>query len=116
MNTNPKRSAALTLLGATGMWRSNYEPPLLRLLWRFGVDAPPPHFVGFSEIAIVAGAVFAVGYGLAMWLIEGSRDRTLFWALLEIAVTAVIFGLCMAAYYARGRRKYRLPLWRELNP
>ena len=40
MSARTKREAALKLLASTGMWRSSYVPPLLRLLWRLGLDVP----------------------------------------------------------------------------
>ncbi|MFZ6755548.1 DUF6404 family protein, partial [Undibacterium sp. Dicai25W] len=46
MNCSRKRGAALKLLESIGISRSNYAPPLVRLLWRVGIDIPPPHFGG----------------------------------------------------------------------
>jgi hypothetical protein len=63
MSSNPKREAAIKILASTGIWRSSYAPPLLRLLWRLGFDAPPPHFVSFSAIALFSGSYFAITLG-----------------------------------------------------
>lgn len=66
-----KRDAALTLLAKTGMWRSNYEPPILRLMWRAGVDVPPPHFAQFWQNAVVTGGFYAIAWGLLMYFLSG---------------------------------------------
>jgi len=115
MTENSKRTAALNVLAATGMWRSSYAPPGIRLLWRLGFDVPPPHFVSFRKAAIVTGTGFAIGFGLAMWAIEPTHpDRSLSSNLIRIAISAAIFGYAMALYYADGRRRYDLPSWESL--
>ena len=115
MTLDPRRTVALKLLAATGMWRSNYEPPLLRVLWWLGIDAPPPHFATFAQTALVSGTGFAFCFSLVMWLIEGSQSAKPLWAmLLKVAISSVLFGLFMARYYAYGRVKYALPRWSEL--
>jgi hypothetical protein len=101
MESNARRTAALNLLAATGMWRSNYAPPALRLLWRLGVDAPPPHFRTFSGNALLMGSLFAVTYPCAMRVIEGSAAFTPpLHALVQIPLSAVIFGVGIASYYS----------------
>ncbi|MHC8826483.1 DUF6404 family protein (plasmid) [Escherichia coli] len=56
------------------MWRSNYAPPLLRILWRLGIRLPPlpfmpflagrgadgglmGHFLGMCNVVYLLGAV-----------------------------------------------------------
>ena len=112
-----KRDAALKLLASTGMRRSNYAPPLVRLLWRLEIDAPPPHFRGFCSNALSAGTYFAIAWGAFMWVVIWSRQELPVGLALGSAVAAgVIFGLGMASYYAYGRRKYNLPSWKEFKP
>ncbi|TXT34551.1 MAG: ybaA [Comamonadaceae bacterium] len=86
MNTSTKREAALKLLSTTGIWKSNYAPPGVKLLWRLGIDCPPPHLARFWSVFFVCG-LFA---GLS-------------------------FGFLMATYYAIGRKKHRLPLWKDIR-
>ena len=111
-----KRERALKLLDATGIRRSNYCPPLLRLLWRLGVQAPPPHFAGFGATAGVAGAFFAVVWGSIMWFVMWrSTGLSPTSALLAAVSAGALFGLFMSAYYAYGRKKHKLPDWDSLN-
>jgi Family of unknown function (DUF6404) len=117
MSSNPKREAALKLLASTGIWRSNYAPPMLRFLWRLGFDTPPPHLVNFSSNALFCGTYFGVTWGLLMWFVFWSPHKISPAAAIISAVFAgIFFGLSMAAYYAHGRRKHNLPLWKDLKP
>ena len=116
MNATEKRVAALKLLAATDISRGSYEPTIFRLLWRLGINVPPPHFASFWRNALFAGSFFAVGWGLLMWLLLWSRQGMAFSAATATAAGAgLFFGLAMASYYAYGKRKYRLPSWQELG-
>ena len=115
MESNPRRQAALRLLETTGMWRSNYEPPALRVLWRLGVDVPPPHFAGFGAVALALGAFFGLAWGLAMWLfLWRTQAVPAVTVLIAVVVAGLFFGTSMACYYAFGRRRYKLPPWNGL--
>jgi hypothetical protein len=111
MNIASKRTAALELLARTGMRRSSYEPPLLRLLWRVGMDSPPPHFASFGQNLVIAGIYFGVAWGLG-WAILAKVildiPGTVVWAA---CAAGLLFGLSMATYYAYGARKYHIPRW-----
>ena len=114
--TNPKREAALALLAATGMRRSNYEPPSLKLLWKLGIDAPPPHMASFMANALFSGTYFGVCWGLVMWFgFWSGQGRSIESALLATLAAAVPFGLFMGVYYRHGRRIHGLPLWKDLR-
>ena len=115
MSNNTRRTKALAILADTGMWRSNYEPPYLRLLWRLGVDAAPPHFVPFWRTLPLAGIWFGSFWGAFMSLFVWSQQG--FPVALAVVLTAgvgLFFGLSMAGYYAYGRRKYHLPKWNSI--
>src|SRR5437660_5224471 len=108
MKTNEKREAALKVLAATGIRRSNYAPPLVRLLWRLGLDVPPPHFGNFWGTALFMGSFFGVGWGLIMWLFVWSLQGIPVAFVFSTAIGAgVMFGLSMAGYYAYGQHKYQ---------
>ena len=115
MESSTRRSAALSLLAATGMRRGNYAPPGVRLLWLLGVDVPPPHFADFSATTLAMASVFGVMFGLVERAFQrfGFPSRTT--SLPEVAIMAMIYGVAMASYYAHGRRKYGLPPWRDLG-
>ena len=115
MTLSPQHAAALRLLEQTGILKSNYAPPLFRLLWRAGVPVPPPHFMSFFAAAASTGLAFGTMFGLFMVsfaaaLGEASPLRQV-WACVS---AGVMFGIAMASYYAYGRRKYQLPEWSVL--
>ncbi|EED3899748.1 hypothetical protein GL65_24960 [Salmonella enterica subsp. enterica serovar Typhimurium] len=43
-----KKARAIALMDSKKMWRSNYAPPLLRILWRLGIRLPPLPFMPFT--------------------------------------------------------------------
>ena len=115
-----RRTAALELLARTGMRRSSYEPALLRLLWRLNLNVPPPHFIRFGSVALFSGIYFAIAIGLIQWIFEqigwASADMPFAKRAMISAIAGVFYGVFMAAYYAYGRKKHRLPSWDELSP
>lgn len=111
MNQPSKRAAALALLAQTGIWRSNYEPPLLRLLWRLGFDVPLPHMMSFWKNALSTGSYFSIAWGFLMW-VQGLGNMKL---LIGAGGAGLFFGIGMASYYAYGKRKYKLPSWQDLD-
>jgi hypothetical protein len=117
MTFEEKREAALKLLESTDIWRSNYAPPLLRLLWKFGVKVPPPHFVGFAANFVCGGLFFGVAWGLLMWALLWWRQSTPLGMVVGAATLAgLLFGLGMASYYRHGARRNKIPLWKEFQP
>ncbi|EFX6748704.1 hypothetical protein D7L69_25160, partial [Shigella sonnei] len=45
-----KKARAIALMDSKKMWRSNYAPPLLRILWRLGIRLPPLPFMPFWQV------------------------------------------------------------------
>lgn len=114
MRFEQKLTAALGLLASTGMWRSNYAPPLHRLLWRIGAQLAPPHFLSFTANFVSTGVRFGVFWGLAMWLTASSHQGMSRLAAAALFV-GLLYGLGMAAYYRYGARNYGIPLWKDFE-
>jgi hypothetical protein len=116
MEKNAQREAALALLAKTGIWPSNYAPPLFHLLWRLGMNVPPPHFIRFVSVVIFMGALFGGLMSLLvlpmLWSTTGMSGTQV---LIMGVLTGLMFGLAMAGYYAYGRSKHRLPSWDALG-
>jgi hypothetical protein len=116
MDVHTRRTHALAILERTGMLRNSYAPPLFRVLWRLGMDVPPPHFMGFWTLAAGAALWFGVVWGGIMWCLSWSRQHQApQQALMTACATGVMFGLALAAVYAWGRQKYGLPAWKALE-
>ena len=107
------RSRMLTIveeLHAQGMGRYTAAPPAYRLAWRLGIRVPPPIYQSFFSFAFRAGAGFAVGFGLLMWILFWrSEQHSLMRVLLTSIIAGVVFGLSMAAVYRSQRKRFRLP-------
>ena len=116
MNIDPRRATALELLAKAGIRRSNYEPPFLRLFWKFGFNVPPPHFASFWSNVVFMGSFFGVLWGVIVWMLVWSLEgETLGVVALAAVLAGTFIGLAMASYYAYGRRKHKLPSWQELG-
>lgn len=115
MSFQTQQAKALVILGKTGMWRSNYEPPALRLAWRLGLHVPPPHFANLWAVFACCSLWFAIGWGAFMWLAVWSFHGMGASIVVVVAVSAgLLFGAAMVGYYAYGRHKYALPSWQSL--
>jgi hypothetical protein len=115
-----RKTRALELLHSTGMAHSHYAPPLMRLLWKAGVPVPPPHFQSFLRAATGMGLWFGTCWGVVMWIFFWLRANAAtplspLAALVAASAAGLLFGLAMASFYARDRRKHQLPAWTELD-
>lgn len=99
-------------LRALGVSPYTAAPPLWRLLWRLGIDLPPPLFMGIWPVALLMGSFFGVLWGILMWLFMWLRQGMPLWIMLSSAVLAgLLFGLFMAVYFRHLARKHRLHSW-----
>ena len=108
MTFDERRDRALTLMEDTGVPSLAYEPPLHRLLWRFGVEVPPPHFGGVWPARLqmaLAGIVFAHGV---------SQMLGLPWPVAAVGL-ALLFGGTAGTQYARQAEALGLPSWDEVD-
>ena len=104
--------AALRVLQQAGIWRLNFAPPIYLILWKLGVQVPPPHFRSFGWNFMLNGAYFGLVWGgLVMWIGEWSMHQ----AIPMAGIAGALFGLGMASYYRHGQIKHRLPQWDSLS-
>jgi len=109
MTGSEKLQAMQARMAELGIAPSTAAPPLWKLLWRMGVEVPPPLFMGFWSVALLMGGFFGVGWGILMWFMMWSRQGMAGWVALVAAVVAgVLFGLAMAAYFRHLARKHGL--------
>lgn len=118
MSFEEKLSAALTLLDSTGIRRNRYAPRLFWLLWRLGVKLPPPYFISFAGNLVLMGTSFGVMWGAGMWAFAWlvHQPVPLIIACGAAVFTGLLFGLWMAGYCCYSARKYRIPLWKDVQP
>lgn len=100
-------------MAARGVGEATAFPPAWQMLWSMGVELPPPPFMGFVPLALIAGGLFGPLFAFAVWLLgnRGVREMAPNEALWVALVTGAAFGLAMAAYYRHLSRKHRLGSW-----
>ncbi|HEX3599508.1 MAG TPA: DUF6404 family protein [Lacipirellulaceae bacterium] len=116
MEFNSRLEVALARVSKTGIWQSNYAPPIYHCLWFAGFETPPPHFASFGFNAIFSGTWFGLSWAAIMWFMFSSHQGLPpAQAIVFAIVVGAIFGLTMASYYAVGAWRYGLPRWTELS-
>lgn len=115
--THPEKLKAMkSHMAALGIMASTAAPPAWKLLWRLGVEIPPPLFLGFWSLALFMGAFFGVLWGVVMWLILWSWQGIPFvFVAIAALVAGFLFGLSMATYFRYLARKHNLPSWADYS-
>ena len=109
-----KLEAMKSHMAALGIMASTAAPPAWKLLWRLGVEIPPPLFLGFWRAALFMGTVFGALWGAVMWLVLWSwRGMPITFVLVAALGAGVLFGLLMATYFRYLARKHNLPSWTD---
>ena len=107
--------AALRYLDAAGVERKASSPPLHRLLWRFGVEVPPPILAGFLPNLLVMGGMFGTVWGFIMWLLVWRSSAMSGAVVLSFCLLGgLLFGSGMAWLMNRQRRRLGLVTWEAL--
>lgn len=110
-----RKQRALNLLAQTGIWKSNYAPPYVKLLWRFHFRCRPPHFVPFYTVFLNMSLFFSISWGGVMWFLQWRYDPYgVEEMLLQMLLAGAMYGFMMATYYAFGRWYYKLPAWEDV--
>lgn len=117
MHESEKIAAAVRELRSRGVWAYSAAPPAFRAFWLVGWHLPPPYFMTFAQLMLVAGSVFAVLWPLCIWLVRGGTfGRPLGAMVVQAALGGVFFGLFMAIYCRVRARQLQLPPWSEYAP
>jgi hypothetical protein len=115
MTFEEKRKSAIELLAERGVKRPAYAPTIVTLLWRAGLEIPPPHFAPFLGVFTFAAAFIAIAWGLLMWFVVWApHGEAVVTAIMISALVGVLAGLVIAGYYRYSSRKLALPRWEKL--
>jgi len=99
-----------------GVWPSTVAPPIYRILWRLGVEVPPPHFASLTNGLMIAldNAIF---FGLPFWMLLNCIGRSLpLWKGLALAFgPGLAIGLAVALYYRWQSRRLGLGSWENYS-
>ena len=111
---NRKKEISLNLLRKTKINPRNYLPPMFPFLWRFGVKAPPPHFIGFLPLVCIMGLPFGF-CGLGFYMMDlGNKPFSVSAAVPLVLVVTLFFGGGIGFYYRSSAWAHRLPSWKDL--
>ena len=117
MNNHDKVSKLIADLGEQGYSEFTVAPPLFRMLWKHGIDIPPPLFMSFWSILVFGDALFAIGFGAfaAVFIIPmclmGVENVPIMQSLVATVCAGLFFGVTMATYFRYQARKFLLPSW-----
>ncbi len=115
MTFEQKKARAIALMDSKKMWRSNYAPPLLRILWRLGIRLPPLPFMPFWQVTVLTGGLWGISWGCAMWFIYWGPSGMVAGEAIIISITGGgLSGLCMASFHWWRRKVKRLPSWDDV--
>jgi len=115
MTFEEKLSKAHKELESTGIWKSNYNPPLFDLARKLGYKTSPPHYRQFLSNFIRQTLFFFVVWGGGMWLFVWDNSKVE--PHLQFAISssvALLFGFFMAVYYKFSAKHHHLSDWDEL--
>ncbi|WP_421214592.1 DUF6404 family protein [Aeromonas jandaei] len=118
MTFEERLAAAHQELASKGVWHANYNPPLCRLLRRFGYAVKPPHYEGWLTNFLAFGIGFGLVWGTMMWFFSWQpMAMDLLFALRQTALFAGFFGLTMASWLWLRHKQLKLTPWEQLtNP
>jgi hypothetical protein len=113
MTHSRKIEASKQLMAAKGISKSTAAPPLWELLWSFGINLPPPLYMGFIPLFLFTGSFFGTLFGAGVWIMRntGTRAMSLHEAGGVALVTGIGFGLAIAWLTRRLARKHGLGAW-----
>ncbi|PHM54525.1 DUF6404 family protein [Xenorhabdus sp. KK7.4] len=116
MTFEQRKARAIAIMESKKMWRSNYAPPLLRMLWKMGFKIPPFPFASFWQIVILTGPWFGLGWGLLMWsFVWRSEGMSPTSAINTSIFAGVFFGIFTAIYHRWIKKRNDLPDWDSLD-
>lgn len=108
-----KIEACKRLMAEKGISTATAAPPLWVLLWSWGVQIPPPLYMGFLPLALFSGTFFGIVFGAFAWAMgnRGVRSMPLDEAGVIALVSGALFGLSVAWLTGRLARKHGLGAW-----
>lgn len=108
--------AALREATAAGLRPRTVEPPHFRLLRSLGLPVRPPHYVSFAVNMMGHGFVFALVWGVLMWLLAWRGSVPAPYAAVAALGAGILFGLVIAFLYRATAQRLGLSRWEDLRP
>ncbi|MGB7269435.1 MAG: DUF6404 family protein [Albidovulum sp.] len=106
---------AMQELARSGIWKSNHNPPVLRLWRAVGLASRPPHYADFGTNLLVCALYFGPMWGLFMWFfVWKDKGMPIDGAVMGSILAGGLFGMGMAYYYKVSARRAKLSKWEDL--
>ena len=102
MTFEQKKARAIALMDSKKMWRSNYAPPLLRILWRLGIRLPPLPFMPFWQVTGTQVLLYIGASCFPMPGASGASEGTFYLAFSPLFgdyLTTAMLIWRLASYY-----------------
>ncbi|KII76388.1 DUF6404 family protein [Vibrio renipiscarius] len=116
MDYETKLKLAHQELSHKGVWPSNFNPPMAKLLRSIGLRFPPPYYQTFLNNCFISMMIFAPIWGLISWFMTWRAEgKPVLEAVYMALIGGLLFGLCMAIFYFIRRKQLKLTDWRSLG-
>lgn len=110
-----KFSAAMEELASAGVQKSAHATGALHLAKALGFKPRPPLYASVLSNTISLGAIFAIVWGLLMYVFAwGASNVPIYVALGAAIIAGLLFGLLMAFFFRFVRRRKKLTCWDDL--
>lgn len=108
-------AAAVAEMRRAGIWAWNGEPPYVRAARLFGWQPRPPYYQSFWQVLFSHLAYFSFVWGVIMYLIQWRHTgQPLIADCIAALFAGLFFGLGMATWYRRVRKRAQLTQWEDL--
>lgn len=108
-----KVDAHVAEAGKSGVSSYVAAPPPFRLLWTMDLAIPPPLFLGFAPMMLIAAIPFVVVWALLNAVLQWGGMVN---GLIVGTFAGLVFGALVAAYYRHKSQKLALPSWENYLP
>ena len=116
MDCETKLQLAHKELSDEGVWKPNYNPPLVKLLSKLGLYLPPHYYQSFFANVMLCVAFFAPVWGIFQWFLVWSElGKPVLEAVYISLLTGALFSLVMATLYYIRRKQLNLTDWGSLR-
>ncbi|MEZ8827056.1 DUF6404 family protein [Vibrio amylolyticus] len=111
MSYESQLQAAHKELESKGVWKSNFNPPLMKLFRFIGMKIPPPYYQKFTINLIFNSLMF----GLIFCILNCFNDtKPITQLLLESVFGGLLLGLLVSVFYLVRKKQLGLTNWTDL--
>jgi hypothetical protein len=115
MTHQEKVEYAINHLIALGVKERTATPLLFRLLWKYNVNIPPPHFIPFLSLTILMAIAWGVPVCLIFSLMKYGFSVPPLSSLVVGVLYSMLFGVSMGIYFSWSSYRLKLPRWKDYN-